>query len=295
MAFWVTPPQELGEQLRCIDLNPESGMKGILHCVSRILPLFLTCDANDFDWSLGCRNAPWHTLFWFEFYLHGIGNSEQCYDRLEEILSVALEHLLTCDCVDGCPNCTSRLITPYHVRNIELGEGNEVFSRRAGVVILNSMLTGQSVAESVKLLDSPRQRRGQDFLPSVIDRPVLAEPSRMPLNERTRNLLLRKLERSRMPKPALDHSIELAPPHGARPEDEKTLSTADAERRSGRTAIRRSGDGLSKKLRRKLAAPQTALEPAAEPPPDTVGPKPIQAGDSVARRAARRRRKKTGQ
>jgi len=270
MAFWLTAPPELGEDVRAVGLNPESGMKGILYCVSRILPLFLTCDANDFDWSLGCRNAPWHTMFWFEFYLHGIGNSEQCYDRLEEILSVALEHLLTCDCRDGCPNCTSRLITPYHVRNIELGEG-EVFSRQAAVVVLNSVLKGESVQESLKLLSSRRKRRGQAFLPSVIDRPHVTQPNRMLLSERTRNLLTRKLERSRAPKQGVGHAIDLTPPLGAEAEAETTLSQSDSERRSGRLAIRRSADPLAKKLRRKLA-----------------GATLVKAGDSVARRARRR-------
>jgi len=166
MSFWVIPPVELAREAARRGLNPEDGMRGILYCTSRVLPLFLTSDANDFDWSLGSRNTPWHTMFWYEFYLRGIGHAEQCYERVEEILKVALEQLLACDCEDGCPNCTSRLITPYHVRNVELGEGT-VHSRRTAVVLLNSLLTGQSVDESLALLDSPRARRGMEFLPSV--------------------------------------------------------------------------------------------------------------------------------
>jgi DEAD/DEAH box helicase domain-containing protein len=299
MAFWLTTPPELPEQLRSADLDPDAGMQGILYCVSRILPLFLTCDANDFDWSLGSRNSPWHTMFWFEFYLHGIGNSEQCYDRLEQILSAALEHLLTCDCEDGCPNCTSRLITPYHVRNIELGEGSPKHSRRAGAVILNCILSGQSVKESVQLLDAPRDR-GQAFLPSIIDHPRLTEPNRMPLNDRTRNLLLRKLERSRHAKQGIDHAIDLAPPVGATAESEASLVESDQERRSGRPAIRHAADPLSKKLRRRLATKRSTKPDSAAPPkPDTSSQpqheaptriQPIQAGDSVARRARIKRK-----
>ena len=292
MAFWVTPPVELCDQVRMRDMNPESGMKGVLYCVSRILPLFLTCDQNDFDWSLGCRNAPWHTMFWFEFYLHGIGNSEQCYDRLEQILAVALEHLLTCDCKDGCPNCTSRLITPYHVRNIELGEGGGPFSRRAGAVILNSMLTGESVDESIKRLDAPRKRRGQEFLPSVVDRPRLEKPNSMPLNDRTRGLLLRKLERSRHPKEGIDHRIDLKPPVGAEAERGETLAAADSERRSEHGAIRRSGSGLSKKLRQRLGKKKGSGRGKAALERGSTQNESIQAGDSVARRAKLKERKK---
>ena len=292
MAFWLTTPPEMGEQVRSVDLNPESGMRGILYCVSRILPLFLTCDMNDFDWSLGCRNAPWHTLFWFEFYLHGIGNAEQCFDRLEMILATSLEHLLACDCDDGCPNCTSRIITPYHVRNIELGEGGGPFSRRAAVVILNSILTGDSVHESVKLLSVSRPRRGQQFLPSIIDQPRLTEPNRMPLDRRTRELLLRKLERSRHPMQAVDHTIDLRPPVGADSESEETLGQADAVRRSQHAAIRHSADPLSRKLRRNLDLVARAKPaPPTPPAPDSTTPQPVLGGDSVARRARLRKKK----
>ena len=293
MAFWLTAPPELPEQVRRVDLNPESGMRGILYCVSRILPLFLTCDMNDFDWSLGCRNAEWHTMFWFEFYLHGIGNSEQCFDRMETILATALEHLLTCDCDDGCPNCTSRIITPYHVRNIELGEGGGPYSRRAAVVVLNAILRGDSAAESVKLLTSSRQKRGQSFLPSIVDKPRLTEPNRMPLDRRTRELLLRKLERSRHPMQSVDHVIDLKPQVGPRAESEDTLGQADAARRSQHSAIRHAADPLSRKLRRKLASP--AEKKKAPPPPVPPTATPTQGGDSVARRARLRKKGDRGQ
>jgi len=302
MSFWLKAPPELPGQVSALGLDPESGMMGILYCVSRILPLFLTSDANDFDWSLGCRNAPWHTMFWYEFYLHGIGHAEQGYERLEEILAVALEHLLTCDCEDGCPNCTSRLITPYHVRNTELGEGI-VPSRRAAVVVLNALLTGQNIQESVTLLDAPRRRRGQAFLPTITGEPVRREPHRMPLDERTRRLMLRKLERSRAPKPEVDHPIDPVPPEGIPPaEREETLAAADVEQRSGHAAIRRTGDALSRKLRRRLdgrsvkpakaeqTEPESASSEDARPAPSGEEQGAIRAGDQLAERARRLKR-----
>jgi len=48
MSFWLTTPPELPLQVAKIGLNPEDGMRGILYCTSRILPLFLTSDINDF-------------------------------------------------------------------------------------------------------------------------------------------------------------------------------------------------------------------------------------------------------
>ncbi|MEW6756209.1 MAG: DEAD/DEAH box helicase, partial [Candidatus Latescibacterota bacterium] len=213
MSFWVEAPADLPPQVAALGLDPDSGMRGILYCASRILPLFHTSDANDFDWTLGCRNTPWHTLFWFEFYMHGIGHAEACFDRLEEILALTLEHLLTCDCEDGCPNCTSRLITPYHVRNIELGEG-WVMSRHAAAVVLNCLLHGASAQESLALVNAPRERRGMRYLPTVTLAQQRREPHRLPLDERTRALLLRKLERARSPRLPVDHRIDATPPAG---------------------------------------------------------------------------------
>jgi len=308
MSFWLTAPEQLAREVGAIGLDPYDGMRGILYCVSRILPLFLTSDANDFDWSLGCRNASPETMFWYEFYLKGIGHSEQCYERLEEILGVALEQLLTCDCADGCPNCTSRPITPYHVRNVELGEGT-MHSRRAAAVVLNSLLTGQSVEASVARLDEPRPR-GQRFLPYVVAEPRLRKPHQMPLDLRTRRLMLRKLERERLPRLPVDHPIEPIPPQGIPghqpPEPD---AVADASARSGQPTIRRTGDPTARKLMRQLKAkprkhrppaPEPAPEPApaeqapAPPPPAPAEapPAPIKAGDRLAALARKRKRRK---
>ena len=212
MSFWLRVPEGLPAAVAKLGLNPDLGMLGVLFCVSRVLPLFLASDANDFDWSLGCRNTPWHTLFWFEFYLRGIGSAERCYRRLEEILALALEHLLTCDCADGCPNCTYRLITPYHVRNIELGEGN-VASRRGAAVILHAILKGQGTEAALAALEAPRPR-GQAYLPTVDPDAWRRPPQRLPLDEHTRLLLRRKLDRMQAPRPALDHPVDPQPPRG---------------------------------------------------------------------------------
>ena len=306
MSFWLTAPAPLAGDVARLGLNGESGMKGVLYCVSRILPLFLTSDANDFDWSLGSRNTPWHTMFWFEFYLHGIGHAEQCYERLEEILHVALEQLLTCDCEDGCPNCTSRLITPYHVRNIELGEGI-VASRRAAVVVLASILTGRSAADSLALLDAPRARRGMKHLPAVTGEHRQTQPHRIPLTERTRRLMLRKLERARAARQPVDHRIDVIPPVGIPAEErDAAVNASDSEARSGRTAIRRAGDPTARRLRsslrqRKEAAPPPPRENDGTEEPDdasrestapTSADTVVNTGDPLAQRARRLKRRR---
>ena len=290
MSFWLTPPEALVHQVARAGLNAELAMKGILYCVSRILPLFLTSDSNDFDWTLGCRNSQWHTMFWFEFYLHGIGHAEQCFERLEEVLDVALEHLLTCDCEDGCPNCTSRLITPYHVRNIELGEGL-VASRRGAIVLLNSLLKRQSVEDSIKLADSPRNRRGMKYLPTVTEARRKKQPNRLPLDKRTRALMLRKIERDRSPKVPVDHKIDPNPGVGMPlPEAAETLPKTDVEKRSGKAALHRGGgQSGSRQLRRRLD--MVGKEDGEQAVPEKPVKPAIEAGDDIARRVRRMKRR----
>jgi hypothetical protein len=245
-------------------------------------------------------------MFWYEFYLRGIGNAELCYERLEDILPVALEQLLTCDCEDGCPNCTSRLITPYHVRNIELGEG-QLESRRAAVVVLNSLLKGCSARDSLSLLDAAREKRGMMHLPTVTGEGRRARAVQMPLDQRTRSLMLRKLERSRLPKLPLDHEIDPSPQVGtpAR-ESADTVGASDPEMRTATTAIHVRGDPLARKLRQRLSgstapkkkaeappakAVQTAQQAPAQPKP--AGDEPLLSGDPIARKARRLRRRST--
>jgi len=287
MSFWIDADPLVPQEVACLGLEPSEGMRGIMYCVSRILPLFLTSDMNDFDWTLGCKNSSWHTMFWFEFYMHGIGNAEQCYERLEEILAVTLQHLLTCDCEDGCPNCTSRLITPYHVRNIELGEG-QVHSRRAAAVVLDMILNGHSAEEAVQVLEEPREKRGQQFLPTVTGEGRISEPHRMPLDDRTRRLMLRKIERGRSPRPAVDHRIEVTPPEGI-PDAEatETVPETDVERRTKHTAIRRGGNALSRKLRERLRTAGRDSGSTQDNTGETGQPEPTATASSAEKRIFR--------
>ncbi len=311
VSFWLNPPDEIPREAASLGLNPESGMKGILYCASRILPLFLTSDHNDFDWSLGCRNAPWHTMFWYEFYLHGIGHAEACFERLEEILTLTLDHLRACDCQDGCPSCTGRLIIPYHVRNIELGEGI-VASRRAAAAILGAILSGDSVCGSLQQVDAPVKRNSVLFsAPS--GRVNRSRP--MPLDERTRSLLIRHLERRRNPPLPVDHAVDFDPPEGIPSvESIRKRKKTDQECRSGHSVLksesqtpvklRRRLDSIGKKVPAKRNRSSMTSSPAVDEKgtgsasnrknetDDHPVISHIRIGDPIARKARMRRKKR---
>jgi len=125
------------------------------------------------------------------------------------------------------------------------------------------------------VVDSPREKRGMRYLPTVTGRLRRREPHRLPLDDRLRGLLLRKLERARSPRKPLDHPIDLSPPVGApAPEAEESLQASDAAKRAGEGAIRHSGDPTARGLRQRLrqlaeregsARPMPAKTEASEP------------------------------
>ena len=106
----------------------------------------------------------------------------------------------------------------------------------------------------------------------------------MPLNDRTRALLSRKMQRSELRKQDVDHPIELNPVVGQLNTDRKR-SVAKPQEGSSRT-IHRSGDPLTRKLRQRLSTQSPGEQPREQPTPPQSNTNPvIQAGDSVARRA----------
>jgi hypothetical protein len=135
---------------------------------------------------------------------------------------------------------------------------------------LNSLLTGKEPSESLALLQAPRQNRGQSFLPALQADRHQEEPHRLPLNDRTRNLMLRKLERASLPQQPVDHPIDFELKVGDLPgQTSESLPDKKPETDAQKAGGRRGGDLLTPDLRRKLGA--LAKEQAE---PDTKGDDP---------------------
>ncbi len=239
MAFWLEPPEALMAELRLAGLDAHSGLRGIGYATRMLLPAFMTCDTLDFSHSVGSANSPWQTIFVYENYLHGLGFTENAYERLHEIMPRVLEHIRNCDCEDGCPVCVGKPLRQYASWNVERHEG-AVPSKSAALTILEGLLadgTNLDNADTVSLTDT--DEAGQ---------------------VRLERALQRRLERPR--EPQVFHAIE---PQAAietdypEPEGEEALEEADAGRRRERRT------DFSKRLRRKLAKhePEERLSPKA--------------------------------
>ncbi len=227
MAFWLEPPESLLEEVRVSGLDAHSGLRGIGYATRMLLPAFMTCDTLDFSHSVGSANSPWQTIFIYENYLHGLGFTENAYERLHEIMPRVLDHIKSCDCNDGCPVCVGKPLRQYASWNVERHEGS-VPSKSSAIMILERLLgDGENLdnPDTVSLTDT--DEAGQ---------------------VRLERALQRRLERTR--EPQVFHPIEPQPNVETEypdPEPEEELEAHDAAtRRSRKTEFRR-------RLRKKIA------------------------------------------
>ncbi|MFH1566872.1 MAG: Zn-binding domain-containing protein, partial [Gemmatimonadota bacterium] len=284
MAFWLEPPEALMEEARRRGLDPFNGLRGIGYAARQLLPLFMTCDVLDFSHTVGSVNSPWHSVFVYERYAHGLGFTEKAYERLHEILPRVLEHLRQCPCADGCPVCVGKPLRQYTTWNVERGEAS-IPSKQAALFILEGYLGDGSA------LDRP-------------DVDALADDGEA-RRVRLQRELRRRLERGR--EPAVFHPIrpraEIRTEYPT-PEQEATLPTPDAERRAERRRQLERDDEAAKARDRVLhrrigerlrgdrarAVPEVAPEAPAREGGERLPPPPVTLGDSLAARARRRAR-----
>jgi len=298
MAFWLVPPEELMEKVRRTGLDAHSGLRGIGYATRMLLPAFMTCDTLDFSHSIGSVNSEWNAIFVYERYPHGLGFTAKAYDRLDEIMPAVLDGIRRCDCEDGCPCCVGKPLRQYATWNVERGEAS-IPSKAAAIMILEGLLGDRmnlSNPDSVALTDG---EAGEEL--------------------RIERALRRRLERMR--EPQVFHPIEPRVATGyPEPEARGKLDLADAARRAerrrefhralrSRLAKRVPTDELSPLKGKPGPPPGMKTARSNKPPthfpgrpavseeraePDGGAGGPIRAGDSLAARARRLRKKRSG-
>jgi len=140
MAFWITPPEDLVRDMIGEGFDVHKGLMGIGYAVRMILPLFIQCETLDFSHS-SCTaiNAPWHTMFIYERYPHGLGFTEQAFEILADLILAARDRIIACDCANGCPCCVGKPLRGHTTWNTERGEAN-IPSKRAALRLLAGII-----------------------------------------------------------------------------------------------------------------------------------------------------------
>lgn len=140
MAFWITPNEELVRELVSEGIDVHRALMGVGYATRMILPLFIQCETLDFSHS-SCTavNAPWHTVFVYERYPHGLGFTWEAYEILADVITAVRDHVLACECADGCPCCVGKPLRGYTTWNVERGEAS-IPSKRATLRLLHGII-----------------------------------------------------------------------------------------------------------------------------------------------------------
>lgn len=206
MAVWITPPEQLVREMIAEGLDVHRALMGVGYAARMILPLFIQCETLDFSHS-SCTavNAPWHTVFIYERYPHGLGFTEQAFDILADVILATRERVRQCECHNGCPCCVGKPLRAFTTWNTERGEAS-IPSKRAALRLLDGI-----IGDGANLRNRDHDSLGQD------------EEERWLLIERG---LRRRLER--MGDPEVFHRIDPNPEVGF-PEVEKPAQATDAD------------------------------------------------------------------
>jgi DEAD/DEAH box helicase domain-containing protein len=77
----------------------------------------------------------------FDRYPGGLGFCEQGYSRLDELARAAHEHLVGCDCANGCPACVGiPILRIAQQQDPDLGRAREIPGKDAARVLLEHWL-----------------------------------------------------------------------------------------------------------------------------------------------------------
>ena len=140
MAFWITPREDIVRKMVKDGLDVHKALMGIAYAMRMMIPLFIQCETLDFSHS-SCTavNAPWHTVFIYERYPHGLGFTEQAFEMLDTLLPAVYDMIRQCGCQNGCPCCVGKPLRGYTTWNTERGEAN-IPSKRAALRLLKDII-----------------------------------------------------------------------------------------------------------------------------------------------------------
>jgi DEAD/DEAH box helicase domain-containing protein len=141
-AFWIVPPDQVGQSIRTSGLDLAGGLHGAEHAMIALMPLHVMCDRWDIGGLssafFGVKGEP--VIFVYDAYEGGVGLTEKAYDLLPELLTSAYELVRDCGCEKGCPSC---------IYSPKCGNDNQPLDKMAAARILRDLCQGFAVAGPV--------------------------------------------------------------------------------------------------------------------------------------------------
>ncbi|KAF6140055.1 hypothetical protein GIB67_001796 [Kingdonia uniflora] len=135
-AVWIRVPQSIKRKVEIQNFSFRGGLHAACHALLNVVPLYILCNSSDL--TSECAN-PHDTRYYPERILlydkhpGGSGISAQVQPHFRELLTAALDLLISCHCAGGtgCPNC---------VQTLSCHEYNEVLGKDAAIMILKGVI-----------------------------------------------------------------------------------------------------------------------------------------------------------
>ncbi len=135
VGYWIELDARAGAQLVQAGRHFLGSIHAAEHAMKSLFPLLVLCDRTD----VGGISFAGHPqlrsggVFVYDYRPGGIGLAERGFERLDELLALALEMVAACGCAAGCPAC---------IHFPTCGHGNVPLDK-AGCVLLLELLTGR--------------------------------------------------------------------------------------------------------------------------------------------------------
>ncbi|KAM7471215.1 hypothetical protein LguiA_009398 [Lonicera macranthoides] len=154
-AVWIQVPQLVKTDVEIKGCSFRGGLHAAGHALLNVVPLYIICNPSDLASECvnpnDTRTLPERILL-YDPRPGGTGMSAQVQPLFTELLTAALELLMSCCCSGdaGCPNC---------VQNLSCHEYNEVLHKDAAVMIIKGVLEAEKSYFS-EMRDSSRTSQG---------------------------------------------------------------------------------------------------------------------------------------
>jgi DEAD/DEAH box helicase domain-containing protein len=141
-AFWIVPPDRIGQSVNAAGLDLAGGLHGAEHAIIALMPLHVMCDR----WDIGGLSSAIYgetgepVIYVYDAYEGGIGLAEKAYDLLPDLLASAHDLVRDCSCEKGCPSC---------IYSPKCGNDNQPLDKEGTILILRELCHECAAPESV--------------------------------------------------------------------------------------------------------------------------------------------------
>ncbi len=140
-AFALTPNDDIRAAIKAQSLRPSEALCGIRNLAVVALPVVAMCDSRDTSGVVDTKNFGVSCMILYDRYPGGLGYAERGYDSIRELLSICLDMVDQCPCVEGCPSCVGLPnLRPAIHSDPDLTRGYPIPDKQAALAMLRMLL-----------------------------------------------------------------------------------------------------------------------------------------------------------